>query len=120
MEVLSHSPLNCRGVPQLLGLGLLPLTAAAAGVFNTGTMRLGGVQQRAAPVRAGQARGPSFTRQVTTNLLHGFWPDGPGRRRHNYPGRTTTWTRCTNGPGTPIWPASTNLWAAGGFSDDRP
>ncbi len=79
MEVLSHSPLTCRGVNSYSDSAYYT-HRGGAGVFNTGTMRwvaasnglrLFGLNKQAS----------EFTRQVTTNLLHGF-ADGPAAARH--------------------------------------
>jgi hypothetical protein len=79
MEVLSHSPLNCRGVNSYSD-SVYYTHRSGAGVFNTGTMRwvacsnglrLFGLNKHAA----------QFTRQVTTNLLHGF-ADGPAAAKY--------------------------------------
>jgi hypothetical protein len=79
MEVLSHSPLHCRGVNSYSDSAYYT-HRGGAGVFNTGTMRwvacsnglrLFGLDKHAA----------RFTRQVTTNLLHGF-ADGPAAAKY--------------------------------------
>jgi hypothetical protein len=79
MQVLSHSPLSCRGVNSYSDSAYYT-HRGGAGVFNTGTMRwvacsnglrLFGLDKHAA----------RFTRQVTTNLLHGF-ADGPAAAKY--------------------------------------
>ena len=74
MEVLSHSPLSCRGVHSYSDSAYYT-HRGGAGVFNTGTMRWvacsNGLRRFGLDKHAAQ-----FTRQVTTNLLHGF-ADGP-------------------------------------------
>ena len=79
MQVLSHSPLHCRGVNSYSDSAYYT-HRGGAGVFNTGTMRwvacsnglrLFGLNKQAA----------RFTRQVTANLLHGF-ADGPAAARY--------------------------------------
>jgi hypothetical protein len=79
MQVLSHSPLQCRGVNSYSDSAYYT-HRGGAGVFNTGTMRwvacsnglrLFGLNKHAA----------QFTRQVTTNLLHGF-ADGPAAAKY--------------------------------------
>ena len=103
MEVLSHSPLTCRGVNSYSDSAYYT-HRGGAGVFNTGTMRwvaasnglrLFGLNKQAS----------EFTRQVTTNLLHGF-ADGPAAARH--PARDNL-DSMHEWPGDPI-AARHNLW----------
>jgi hypothetical protein len=103
IEVLSHSPLTCRGVNSYSDSAYYT-HRGGAGVFAAGTMRwvaccnglrLFGLNRRAT----------SFTRRVTTNLLRAF-ADGPAAARH--PARdnldaTHEW------PGDPV-AAQHNLW----------
>jgi hypothetical protein len=79
MEVLSHSPLTCRGVHSYSDSAYYT-HRGGAGVFNAGTMRwvaasnglrLFGLTKHAA----------QFTGQVTTNLLRGL-ADGPAAAKH--------------------------------------
>ena len=100
IQVLSHSPLQCRGINSYSDSAYYT-HRGGAGVFNTGTMRwvacsnglrLFGLNRQAA----------EFTRQVAVNLLHAFAEARPRRGTR----RTTTSTRCRNGPAIPS-PAST-------------
>jgi hypothetical protein len=79
MEVLSHSPLHCRGVNSYSDSAYYT-HRGGAGVFNTGTMRWvacsNGLRLFGLTKHTGQ-----FTRQVTTNLLHGF-ADGPAAAKY--------------------------------------
>jgi hypothetical protein len=103
MQVLSHSPLTCRGVHSYSDSAYYTHDGGA-GVFNTGTMRwvacsnglrLFGLNRRAA----------EFTRRVTANLLHGF-ADGPAANKH--PARDNL-ASMHEWPGDPI-AAQHNLW----------
>jgi hypothetical protein len=82
IQILSHSPLTCRGVNSYSD-SCYYTHSSGAGVFNTGTMRWVGVfdpyQYRSFGVhrRAGE-----FVRRVTANVLRGF-ADGPAG--HKYP-----------------------------------
>ena len=103
IEVLAHSPLQCRGVNSYSDSAYYT-HHSGAGVLNTGTMRwvacsndlrLFGLDKRAS----------EFTRQVTGNVLHAF-ADGPAAAK--YPaqdnlGEMREW------PGDPI-AAQHNLW----------
>jgi hypothetical protein len=79
MEVLSHSPLTCRGVRSYSDSAYYT-HRGGAGVFNSGTMRWvaasNGLRLFGLDQHAGQ-----FTRQVTANLLHGF-ADGPAAAKY--------------------------------------
>jgi hypothetical protein len=79
MQVLSHSPLHCRGVNSYSDSAYYT-HRGGAGVFNTGTMRWvacsNGLRLFGLTKHTGQ-----FTRQVTTNLLHGF-ADGPAAAKY--------------------------------------
>jgi hypothetical protein len=79
MQVLSHSPLHCRGVNSYSDSAYYT-HRGGAGVFNTGTMRWvacsNGLRLFGLTKREGQ-----FTRQVTTNVLHGF-ADGPAAAKY--------------------------------------
>jgi hypothetical protein len=79
IEILSHSPLTCRGVNSYSDSAYYT-HSGGAGVFNAGTMRwvasfgglhLFGLNRRTA----------DFTKAVTANLLHGF-ADGPAAAKH--------------------------------------
>jgi hypothetical protein len=82
IEILSHSPLTCRGVNSYADSAYYT-HASGAGVFNTGTMRwvasLGGMHEFGLNRRTAR-----FTRHVTGNILHAF-ADGPAAAR--YPAR---------------------------------
>ena len=103
IEVLSHSPLQCRGVNSYSDTAYYT-HHSGAGVLNTGTMRwvaccndlrLFGLDRRAS----------EFTRQVTNNVLHAF-ADGPAAAK--YPARDNLGTM-HEWPGDPI-AAQHNLW----------
>ena len=79
IEILSHSPLTCRGVNSYSDSAYYT-HHAGAGVFNAGTMRW--VASFGRPYRFGLDRHTSdFTRKVTTNLLRAF-ADGPVAAKH--------------------------------------
>jgi hypothetical protein len=82
IEILSHSPLTCRGINSYADSAYYT-HASGAGVFNTGTMRwvasLGGMHEFGLNRRTAR-----FTRHVTANVLHAF-ADGPAAAR--YPAR---------------------------------
>ncbi len=103
MEVLSHSPLTCRGVNSYSDSAYYT-HRGGAGVFSTGTMRWvaasNGLRLFGLNKHAGE-----FTRQVTTNLLHGF-ADGPAAAK--YPARDNL-ASMHEWPGDPI-AAQHNLW----------
>ncbi|HTT54291.1 MAG TPA: N,N-dimethylformamidase beta subunit family domain-containing protein, partial [Streptosporangiaceae bacterium] len=103
IEVLSHSPLQCRGVNSYSDTAYYT-HRSGAGVFNTGTMRwvaccndlrLFGLSKRAS----------EFTRKVTTNVLHAF-ADGPAAAK--YPAHDNL-KSMGEWPGDPI-AAQHNLW----------
>ncbi len=79
IQVLSHSPLTCRGVNSYSDSAYYT-HSSGAGVFSTGTMRwvasMGGLRSFGL-----NARTAAFTRQVTTNVLHAF-ADGPAAAKH--------------------------------------
>ena len=79
IEVLSHSPLNCRGVNSYSDSAYYT-HRSGAGVFNTGTMRWvacsNGLRLFGLTKHAGE-----FTRQVAANLLHAF-ADGPAAAKY--------------------------------------
>jgi hypothetical protein len=84
IEVLSHSPLTCRGVNSYSDSAYYT-HASGAGVFNTGTMRWVGAfdpyQYREFGVTR---RGGDFVKKVTANVLRAF-ADGPAAAK--YPAR---------------------------------
>jgi len=103
IQVLSHSPLTCRGVNSYADSAYYT-HRGAAGVFNAGTMRwvasFGGVHHFGL-----NRRTAAFTKRVTANLLHGF-ADGPAAAKHpahDNLGAMHEW------PGDPI-AAQYNLW----------
>ncbi len=79
IEVLSHSPVTCRGVNSYSDSAYYTHHGGAA-VFNSGTMRW--VASFGRPYRFGLDRHTSdFTRRVTANLLRAF-ADGPAAAKH--------------------------------------
>jgi hypothetical protein len=103
IEVLSHSPLTCRGVNSYSDSAYYT-HRGGAGVFAAGTMRwvacCNGLRTFGMNRRA-----TSFTRRVTTNLLHAF-ADGPAASKH--PARDNL-DALQEWPGDPI-AAQHNLW----------
>jgi hypothetical protein len=79
IQILSHSPLTCRGVNSYADSAYYT-HPGGAGVFNTGTMRwvasMGGLRMFGL-----DARTATFTRQVTSNVLHAF-ADGPAAAKY--------------------------------------
>jgi hypothetical protein len=103
IEVVSHSPLRCRGVHSYSDSAYYT-HRSGAGVFNTGTMRwvaccndlrLFGLTKRTS----------EFTRQVTSNVLQAF-ADGPAAAK--YPARDNL-ASMHEWPGDPIV-GQHNLW----------
>jgi hypothetical protein len=101
--VLSHSPLQCRGVNSYSDMAYYT-HQSGAGVLNTGTMRwvaccndlrLFGLTRKTS----------EFTRQVTSNVLHAF-ADGPAAAK--YPARDNLGSM-HEWPGDPI-AGQHNLW----------
>ncbi|GHB28706.1 hypothetical protein GCM10010331_14040 [Streptomyces xanthochromogenes] len=79
MEVISHSPLTCRGVRSFANSAYYTVSSGA-GVFNTGTMRW--VQSTVGRGGHGiDATTARFTSRVTENLLRAF-AAGPAGRTH--------------------------------------
>jgi hypothetical protein len=79
IEILSHSPLTCRGVHSYSDSAYYT-HSGGAGVFNTGTMRW--VQSLAPPY--GRELAPDvgrFTRKVTANVLTAF-AGGPAAAKY--------------------------------------
>jgi len=103
IEVLSHSPLTCRGVHSYADSAYYT-HRGGAGVFNAGTMRWvacsNGLRLFGLNRRAGE-----FTRRVTGNLLRGF-ADGPAAAK--YPAHDNL-ASMHEWPGDPI-AAQHNLW----------
>jgi N,N-dimethylformamidase beta subunit-like, C-terminal len=103
IEVLSHSPLTCRGVNSYSDSAYYT-HAGGAGVFAAGTMRwvatsnglhLFGLNRRAW----------AFTQKVTLNVMHAF-ADGPAA--HKYPAQDNL-DAMHEWPGDPI-AAQHDLW----------
>jgi hypothetical protein len=103
IQVLSHSPLQCRGVNSYSDSAYYT-HHGGAGVFNTGTMRWvatsNGLRLFGLTKRAGE-----FTRRVTTNVLYGF-ADGPAAAK--YPAHDNL-ASMHEWPGDPI-AGQHNLW----------
>jgi len=79
IEILSHSPVTCRGVHSYADSAYYT-HRGGAGVFNAGTMRW--VASFGGPYGFGMNRETGeFTRRVTANLLRGF-ADGPAAAKH--------------------------------------
>jgi hypothetical protein len=84
IEVLSHSPLTCRGVNSYSDSAYYT-HSSGAGVFNTGTMRWVGAFTPAAYREFGVTnRVGAFVKRVTANVLRAF-ADGPAADK--YPAR---------------------------------
>jgi hypothetical protein len=79
IQVLSHSPLTCRGVNSYSDSAYYT-HRGGAGVFSAGTMRwvasMGGLHAFGL-----NARTAAFTRTVTTNIMHAF-ADGPAAAKY--------------------------------------
>jgi len=79
IQIVSHSPLTCRGVNSYSDSAYYT-HRGGAGVFNTGTMRwvasMGDLR-----LFGLNARTARFTKRVTGNLLHAF-ADGPAAAKH--------------------------------------
>jgi hypothetical protein len=79
IEIMSHSPLTCRGVRSYADSAYYT-HHSGAGVFNTGTMRwvesFGGYRHYGIDRRTAQ-----FTKRVTANVLRAF-ADGPAAGKH--------------------------------------
>jgi hypothetical protein len=79
IEVLSHSPLTCRGINSYSDSACYT-TSSGAGVFATGTMRW--VQSMGSTYIFGlNKRAWAFTEKVTSNVLQAF-ADGPAAAKH--------------------------------------
>jgi hypothetical protein len=79
IEVLSHSPLTCRGINSYSDSAYYT-TSSGAGVFATGTMRW--VQSMGDTYIYGlNKRAWAFTEKVTSNVLQAF-ADGPAAAKH--------------------------------------
>jgi hypothetical protein len=107
IQVLSHSPLTCRGVNSYAD-SVYYTHSSGAGVFNTGTMRWVGSFNPAAFGIAGfgvNGRDAAFVKRVTANVLRAF-ADGPAAAK--YPARDNL-DAMQEWPGDPI-AAQHDLW----------
>ncbi|HEY3958488.1 MAG TPA: N,N-dimethylformamidase beta subunit family domain-containing protein [Streptosporangiaceae bacterium] len=104
IEVLSHSPLTCRGVHSYADSAYYT-HRSGAGVFNTGTMRWVASMARPYPPFGLNSRTAKFVRVVTKNVLRGF-ADGPATAKH--PAHDNL-AAMHEWPGDPI-AAQHNLW----------
>jgi hypothetical protein len=103
IEVLSHSPLTCRGVNSYADAAYYT-TPNGVGVFNAGTMRF--VASMSGIYIYGVNKDTwAFTTQVATNLLKAF-SDGPAAAK--YPANDNL-DSMDEWPGDPI-AAQHNLW----------
>ncbi|MGW2793563.1 N,N-dimethylformamidase beta subunit family domain-containing protein [Streptomyces sp. NPDC001251] len=103
MEVISHSPLTCRGIRSFANSAYYT-ASSGAGVFNTGTMRW--VQSTAGRGGHGiDATTARFTTRVTENLLRAF-AAGPAGRTHPAKDNLDTFHPYA---GDPTW-SKRNLW----------
>jgi hypothetical protein len=80
IEILSHSPLTCRGVNSYSDSAYYT-HSGGAGVFSTGTMRWVASFERPYPPFGLNRHTAGFTTRVTANVLHGF-ADGPAAAKH--------------------------------------
>jgi hypothetical protein len=103
IEVLSHSPLTCRGVNSYSDSAYYT-HPGGAGVFATGTMRFVATANRL-HLFGVNPRAWRFAQKVILNVLHGF-ADGPAAARH--PARDNL-DAMHEWPGDPI-AAQHNLW----------
>ena len=103
IEILSHSPLTCRGINSYSDSAYYT-TSSGAGVFASGTMRwvhsMGGAYMFGLNKRAW-----GLTEKVSANLLHAF-ADGPAAAK--YPAHDNL-AAMQEWPGDPI-AAQHNLW----------
>jgi hypothetical protein len=107
IQVLSHSPLTCRGVNSYADSAYYT-HASGAGVFNTGTMRWVGSFTPGAFGIAGfgvNRRGAAFVKRVSANVLRAF-ADGPAADK--YPAQDNL-DAMQEWPGDPI-AAQHDLW----------
>ncbi len=81
IQVVSHSPLTCRGVNSYSDSAYYT-HSSGAGVFNAGTMRWVGAFEPWNYTEFGvNRRGGNFVKRVSANLLRGF-ADGPAAGKH--------------------------------------
>jgi hypothetical protein len=104
IEVLSHSPLTCRGVNSYADSAYYT-HKSGAGVFNTGTMRWVASMAKPYPPFGLNSHTAHFVTKVTKNVLHGF-ADGPAAAKH--PAHDNL-AAMDEWPGDPI-AAQHNLW----------
>ncbi|HEY7142642.1 MAG TPA: N,N-dimethylformamidase beta subunit family domain-containing protein [Streptosporangiaceae bacterium] len=96
IQVLSHSPLTCRGIRSYADSAYYT-HPGGAGVFNAGTMRW--VESFGGPNNWGITRAcGDFTRRVTVNVLRAF---AGGPAAHAYPARDNL-REMREWPGDPI------------------
>jgi hypothetical protein len=80
IEIMSHSPLTCRGIHSYSDSAYYNHPSSGAGVFNAGTMRW--VRSFSGNIGFGiNARTGAFVRKVSANILRGF-ADGPAAHQH--------------------------------------
>jgi hypothetical protein len=104
IEILSHSPLTCRGVNSYSDSAYYT-QSSGAGVFNTGTTRWVRSLSGGNIGFGIDGRTERFTRQVTANVLRAF-ADGPAAAK--YPARDNL-QKVHEWAGDPI-AAHHNLW----------
>jgi hypothetical protein len=80
IQVLSHSPLTCRGINSYSD-SCYYTHSGGAGVFNTGTMRWVASMDRPYPPFGLNHHTATFTSQVTTNVLKAF-AEGPAAGKY--------------------------------------
>jgi hypothetical protein len=80
IQILSHSPLTCRGVNSYSDSAYYT-HSGGAGVFSTGTLRWVASFDRPYPPFGLNRRTAAFTARVTANVLRGF-AGGPAAGRH--------------------------------------
>ena len=80
IQVLSHSPLTCRGVNSYSDSAYYT-HRGGAGVFNTGTMRWVASSARPYPPFGLNRHTAEFVSRVNANVLRGF-ADGPAAAKH--------------------------------------
>jgi hypothetical protein len=104
IQVLSHSPLTCRGINSYSDSAYYT-HRSGAGVFNTGTMRWVASFGAPYPPFGLNRHTAGFTKRVTLNVLRGF-AEGPAAAKHpaqDNLGAMHEW------PGDPMG-AQHNLW----------
>jgi hypothetical protein len=105
IQILSHSPLTCRGVNSFSDSAYYT-HSGGAGVFNAGTMRWVGTFTPEFYAGFGvNRRGAAFVKRVSANLLRAF-ADGPAADK--YPAHDNL-DAMNEWPGDPI-AAQHNLW----------